>query len=95
MTQCDLAEAADLSVSYISQIESGRKEAGLGGLKRIAEALGIPMVLLLQTEEHPFISARSMQLVKELESCTSQELDIIWEVVLCLKNALQRDRKMQ
>lgn len=93
MMQNELAEAADLSVSYISQIESGRKEIGMGGLERIAEALEIPVILLLETKEYPMISSRSIQLVKELEGCTSHELDVICEVVLCLKNALQKERE--
>ena len=89
MTQEELAEASDLSTSYISQLESGKKRAGREGLERIADALDIPMVLLLETEEYPVVSQRGMQLAKELENCTSRELDIIWEMILCLKNSLR------
>ncbi|MFQ6806521.1 MAG: helix-turn-helix domain-containing protein [Lachnospiraceae bacterium] len=89
MTQEELAEAADLSTSYISQLESGKKQAGRGGLERIAGALDIPLVLLIETKEHPEVSQRGMQLAKELESCTSRELDIIWEMLLCLKKSLR------
>ena len=89
MTQEELAEASDLSTSYISQLESGKKRAGREGLERIADALDIPLVLLLETEEYPVVSQRGMQLAKELENCTSRELDIIWEMILCLKKSLR------
>lgn len=89
MTQEELAEAADLSTSYISQLESGKKRAGREGLERIADALDIPMVLLLEPGEYPMVSWRGMQLAKELENCTSRELDIIWDMILCLKKTLR------
>jgi transcriptional regulator with XRE-family HTH domain len=38
MTQDELAEAANLSTSYISQVETGRKNIGREGLEKIAEA---------------------------------------------------------
>lgn len=47
MTQEQLAEAAELSVPYISHIERGRKRASLETLERLAEALGITVAGLL------------------------------------------------
>lgn len=89
MTQDQLAEAANLSTSYISQIESGRRNVGLPGLKKISKALDIPVILLLETEEYPVISIKSMQMVKELEKCTPWELEVIWDVICCLKKSIR------
>ena len=44
MTQEQLAEAAGLSPSYISQIESGRKNIGMEGLNKVATALDLPLI---------------------------------------------------
>lgn len=43
MTARDLAAKADVSASYLSEIESGKKEGSLSALKKIAEALGVDL----------------------------------------------------
>ena len=45
--QQDLANKAGLSPSYISLIESGRREPPLSVLRRIAQAFEVPVDLLL------------------------------------------------
>lgn len=47
MTQEQLAEAAGLSVPYVSHIECGRKRASLASLERLSEAFGITVDRLL------------------------------------------------
>ena len=47
MTQTRLAEAADLSVSYISHVERGKKRVSLDALVRIAQALEVTLDQLL------------------------------------------------
>ena len=41
MTQHELAEAAGMGKSYVSQIESGRKSGSVNSLKRLAEVLHV------------------------------------------------------
>ncbi|GAB3054079.1 cupin domain-containing protein [Sediminivirga luteola] len=48
MRQGDLAEAAGLSVSFISQFERGRTDASINSLTRICAALGITLGALFQ-----------------------------------------------
>ena len=50
MTQRALAEAAGLGVSYLSEIESGKKPGSAAALHRIAAALDVPMEQLLVVE---------------------------------------------
>lgn len=45
--QTDFADICGLSQSYLSSIEKGRKEPTLTILKRIANALSIPMPVLI------------------------------------------------
>ena len=41
MKATDLATAADISLSYLSAIESGAKRGSVDALKRLAKALGV------------------------------------------------------
>lgn len=42
-----LAEAVDLSTSYISEIENGKKRPSMKTLEKIAAVLGVPLVALM------------------------------------------------
>lgn len=42
-----LAEAVDLSTSYISEIENGKKRPSMKTLEKIASVLGVPLVALM------------------------------------------------
>lgn len=92
MTQGELAEAANLSESYIAKIESGKRQAGREGIERIAEALHVPVTLLMDTGDCPLISDKCIQLAQELEACTPRELEVIWDTVLSLKKSLEKYR---
>ena len=51
MTQEELAEATNLSISYISQVETGRKKMGRVGLEKVAAALEVPVGRLLDIDQ--------------------------------------------
>lgn len=58
LTQRELAEAADLNVTWLSHIEAGRPNPAWGTVARIASALGVPVSeLALRAErlgaDHP------------------------------------------
>lgn len=46
MTQSDLAQLAGLSRSYLTEIETGKKDGSVRALKSIADALNAPVGLL-------------------------------------------------
>lgn len=48
MTQAELAQAADLSRPYLTEIETGKKDGSVGALKSLAQALDIPTGILLR-----------------------------------------------
>lgn len=43
----DLAERSDLALTTVHQVETGRTSAGLGTLRALADALGVPLAALL------------------------------------------------
>lgn len=51
MSRRDLAGAADLSYSYVTEIENGKKQASAGAQKAIAAALGLSVSELLAAGE--------------------------------------------
>lgn len=51
LTQMELAEKSDLSVSFVSQIETGHKKASLDGYYKIANGLGIQLSELFKDPE--------------------------------------------
>ena len=48
MTQKELAEAASISQSYLSEIERGAREGTLSTIKAIAKALAVPLTVLTE-----------------------------------------------
>ena len=48
MTQKELAEAAGISQSYLSEIERGAREGTLSKIKALAKALAVPLTVLTE-----------------------------------------------
>ena len=48
MTQTDLAKAADISQSYLSEIERGARDGTISTIKAIARALAVPLTVLTE-----------------------------------------------
>lgn len=48
MTQKELAEAAGISQSYLSEIERGTREGTLSTIKALAKALAVPLSVLTE-----------------------------------------------
>ena len=48
LTQEELAHRVGMDVSYLSELENGRKEPCLRKMKEISQALGIPLTGLLR-----------------------------------------------
>ena len=59
MTQEDLAEKADISVSFLSMIERGERAAHVLTLQRLAAGLGVEIADLFQPAPRGKRSSRS------------------------------------
>lgn len=56
LSQAALAERAKISVSYLSMLERSKRDPALSSLKRVADALGMPLEILF------FLGAESGEL---------------------------------
>lgn len=92
MTQEELAEKAGLSVSYIFQVEKGKKRLGRVGLEKVAEALNVPVSLLVQADINTYGNSKQSQIIAELDDCNEYELNVIYDMVLHLKESLRKNR---
>ncbi len=64
ISQQDLAKAAGLSPSYVSLIESGKREPTIATMREIADALEIPLdlIMLLAIDETDKVKAGGQEI---------------------------------
>ena len=89
MTQEQLAEAANLSVPYISHMERGFKRPSLETLVRLAVALHVTADVLLSGIQPEDRSAFLADVQELLADCSLQERQAMLEVAWALKRALR------
>ncbi len=87
MTQQQLAEAADMSVSFLSNIENGRQSMNLRALIAISDALNVSSDSLIR-EVPRTASHIAEEIEKELTSCTPKEREAILQLVKLMKASL-------
>lgn len=75
MTQEELAEAADLSVSFLGAIEHGRKSPTLYTQKKLADALGVSLSELMDFDECK--SVETVQKKHELKRLAAELMEQI------------------
>ena len=87
MTQPQLAKAAGLSVSFLSNIESGRQSMNLRALIAITNVLDVSADSLIR--DIPGGACKTAQEIElELASCTPKEQEIFLQLVRFLKRLL-------
>ena len=87
LTQEKLAEAAELSVPYISRIEKGAKRASVGTLIKLAAALDVTVDDLLGIHPKFNSPADVQQLFCDCSPCEHQTL---LEITTAVKEILRR-----
>lgn len=95
MTQTDLAEQIDMSVTYISRIETAQKHASLEVLLRISNVLRITVDRLLNGNQAHDRAQYLPELMQLVEDCNSFEKKIIYDVALATKKSLHESKFMQ
>jgi len=84
MTQMQLAEAADISVSFLSNIENGRQSMNLRALIAISDALGVSSDSLIR--DIPRDATRiTEEIGVELASFTLKEREAMLQIVQLMK----------
>ena len=87
MTQQQLAEAADISISFLSNIEHGRQSMNLRALIAISDALNVSADSLIR-EVPRTASHIAEEIEKELSSCSPKEREAILQLVQLMKKSL-------
>ena len=86
ITQQQLAEAADISLSFLSNIENGRQCMNIRTFIAISEALNVSADWLIH--DTPPTSHIAEEIEKELTSCTPKEREAILNLVQQMKQSL-------
>jgi transcriptional regulator with XRE-family HTH domain len=95
MSQANLAERVDMSVTYISHIETAKKQASLEALVRIANVLGVTVDYLLSGNQVNDSAEYRTDLVRLIEGCSSYEKRIIYEIASATKKSLLENKWLQ
>ena len=77
LTLKDLSMKTDLSVSFLSQVENGYSSLAITSLKKIAEALNVPMSYFFKPPEtHNFLVKAQEEKVFKIEGSNSEFIRI-------------------
>lgn len=86
MSQAELAEASNISLPHISNIERGKSSMMLSTFINISKALNVSADYLLQPMYCPDFST-------VLQECSQSELDSILKIISELMNAIRTKHK--
>ena len=92
MTQAALAEAADLSIPYLSHIERAMKKPSLKSLVQISNDLGVTLDCVLTGNQVADTKSFYPEVQKLLDDCSLYERCVILEVSNAVKRSLRIHR---
>ena len=85
MSQEQLAEKIDISITHMSHIETGTTKLSLPVLVKLAEVLDVPSDAILFEDRKVYSQDKLPDILK---SCTPAEFEIISELVKTAKKSL-------
>ena len=89
LTQEALAEAAGVSVPYVSHIERGIKTPSLGTLLRLSAALDVTVDTLLRGNQPAEANAFYSDVQELLADCSQKERKVLLEIAAAAKQILR------
>lgn len=93
ITQEQLAEACEISVSFLSYIENGDRKGSFDSIYRISRVLEVPIdTFLLGQGNYEFQFNNAF--VDLFEGCSKYECQIIYEVGIATKESLKTNRRL-
>lgn len=92
LTQEELAEATELSASYLSHIETAKKKASVSAMISLANALNVSLDWLVYGDSHNVQGVILHEAQALLEDCSVKEQRAILEVLKVVKNVLNEIR---
>ena len=94
ISQMELAERADLSVPYISYIETANRKASLKSLVSIANALEVTVDVLLNGNQNNDSAEYKHDLLYLINDCNSYESRFICEIAFAAKKCIRDNRDL-
>ena len=88
MSQADLAEKAQVSISHISDIENGKKQIGIEIFIRKTEALNVSADWLLRASNNEVKQIQRNEFDELLSDCTAAERKSLLRIMQDVKEAL-------
>lgn len=86
LTIDQMAEMTGLSRGFLSQIETGKRDPGVGSLETIAQALHVPLISLIDAGSDSDLLVRAFDLFRGLPVEEQKSLVLVAEA-LAKKNA--------
>ena len=93
LSQAILAEYTDLSVTYISHIETGKRQVSLESLIRISNVLGVTLDFLLAGNQDSDPTSLAAEFSALFDDCTNYERQIILDVSTATKESLRKNKQ--
>ena len=91
LSQAELAEATNLSVSYISHVENAKRKASLESVLRIVNALGITVDELLAGVQLHNPTAYQTDIDLLMAECSEKEKRFVYEIIKASIEALHHN----
>ena len=94
LTQEKLAEMVKISPTYLSEIETDRKQAGREVLCRIAKVLDVSVDYLLYAREEHNGDIKMIEWKILFEDCSGYEQNVLFDLVRSAKNILRDNSRL-
>lgn len=91
LSQAELAEATNLSVSYISHVENAKRKASLESVLRIVNALGITVDELLAGVQLHNPTSYQTDIDLLMAECSEKEKRFVYEIIKASIEALHHN----
>lgn len=92
MSQADLADKANISLSQVSDIETGKSSMRLTTFIGIVEALQVSADVLLRTDIPEVNNIYKSEFAELLEDCTPIEIESILKIVKEVKKSMHSQK---
>jgi transcriptional regulator with XRE-family HTH domain len=94
MPQMLLAEKCDISVSYLSYIECGRKTPSLEVIIKIARELDTTVDSLLEGNQNTDTGTYEKEIAEVMDDCSPYEKRVLFEMLNSLKVTIRQNRTL-
>lgn len=94
MPQMLLAEKCDISDSYLSYIECGRKTPSLEVIIRIARELDTTVDSLLEGNQNAYTGTYEREIAEVMDDCSPYEKRVLFEMLNSMKATIRQNKTL-